>query len=51
MTDHVDTDYLDGPGSSAAPVVEENQEPLAAVGLSAWLDGDIGRVVLRVTTD
>lgn len=33
------------------PEVRDNLEPLAAFGLSAWLDGDVAHGALRITTD
>lgn len=33
------------------PEVRENLEPLEALGLSAWLDGDTSHAVLKITTD
>ena len=33
------------------PEVRDNVEPLAALGLSAWTDGDTAHAVLKVTTD
>ena len=29
----------------------DNLEPLSALGLTAWLDGDVSHSVLRLTTD
>jgi len=33
------------------PEVRDNLDPLAAFGLSAWLDGDVAHGALRITTD
>ena len=38
-------------GAGAPDEVVDNVEPLAAFGMSSWLDGDVSHVVLRVTTD
>lgn len=33
------------------PTVEENLAPLAAIGASSWVDDDVARVVVRLTTE
>lgn len=33
------------------PEVQENLKPLAAAGMTAWMDGDVSHSTLRVTTD
>lgn len=40
-----------GPLSGDDPMVTENLEPLAGLGFSGWLDGEVSHAVLRVTTD
>ena len=37
--------------AEAPDEVLDNIEPLAALGMSSWLDGDVSHMVLRVTTD
>jgi len=39
----------EGMGSDRQTV--DNVKPLEAIGFSAWLDGDLGRISLRVSTD
>lgn len=34
-----------------APAVEDNLDPLRALGLSSWVDDDVAHLVLRVSTD
>ncbi len=44
-------DWLYRLAEEADPTVAENVKPLAGIGMSSSVDGDIGRSLLRITTD
>ncbi len=44
-------DWLEQLAAEDGPETAENVEPLSAVGLSGWLDGDVSHGLLRITTD
>jgi hypothetical protein len=41
----------DEDGDSAAKEFDDNTEPLKSMGASAWLDGEISHLLVKVTTD